>query len=313
MEQLVEAGDRPFNILSLDGGGSKGVYSLGVLREVETIISSSIHEKFDLIYGTSTGAIIAALLALGRSVDSISELYFRIIPDVMGRNSRASRTRALERHAAEVFGEARFDAFLTNIGIVATHRDYKRPMIFKSSVQQAHGRRGTFQPGFGCTVAEAVVASCAAYPFFETPTISTKNQGNPQLLDGGFVANNPALFAVADATRAFGLSHEQLRVLSIGVGSYPDERPRWLVRLLRKLWPLGLLETTLSSNTNTLDQLRTLLFPEIRTVRVDDSFTDGQYSTSLLESNVEKLRKIRDLGRESFARNESGIRALLNS
>lgn len=313
MEQLVEAKNRPFNILSLDGGGSKGVYSLGVLREVEAVVPASMHEKFDLIYGTSTGAIIAALLALGRPVESISDLYFRIIPDVMGRSSRASRTRTLQRHAAEIFGELRFDAFLTNVGIVATHRDYRRPMIFKSSVEQAHGRRSTFRPGFGCTVAEAVVASCAAFPFFEALTLATENQGNPQLLDGGFVANNPALFAVADATRAFGHSFEQLRVLSIGVGSYPDDRPRWLIRLLRRLWPLGMLETTLSSNTNTLDELRTLLFPEIRTVRVDDSFTDDQYSTSLLESNVKKLRRIQDLGRESFARNEGAIRELLRT
>ena len=47
-------------ILSLDGGGAKGFYTLGVLREIEGMIKCPLHERFDLIFGTSTGAIIAA-------------------------------------------------------------------------------------------------------------------------------------------------------------------------------------------------------------------------------------------------------------
>jgi patatin-like phospholipase/acyl hydrolase len=57
--------DRICRILSLDGGGAKGFYTLGVLKEVEAKLGRKICEGFDLIFGTSTGAIIAALLALG--------------------------------------------------------------------------------------------------------------------------------------------------------------------------------------------------------------------------------------------------------
>jgi patatin-like phospholipase/acyl hydrolase len=42
-------------ILSLDGGGAKGFYTLGVLREIEGMLGSRLHERFDLIFGTSTG------------------------------------------------------------------------------------------------------------------------------------------------------------------------------------------------------------------------------------------------------------------
>ncbi|MFT7577908.1 MAG: patatin-like phospholipase/acyl hydrolase [Alphaproteobacteria bacterium] len=59
---------KPCRILCLDGGGAKGFYTLGVLREIEGMVNCPLHEKFDLIFGTSTGAIIAALLALGKSV-----------------------------------------------------------------------------------------------------------------------------------------------------------------------------------------------------------------------------------------------------
>ena len=44
-------------ILTLDGGGSKGFYTLGVLHELEAMLGSRLHERFDLIYGTSTGSI----------------------------------------------------------------------------------------------------------------------------------------------------------------------------------------------------------------------------------------------------------------
>ena len=57
--------NRPFRVLSLDGGGSKGVYTLGVLKEVEAIVKAPLCNVFDLVFGTSTGSIIAALIALG--------------------------------------------------------------------------------------------------------------------------------------------------------------------------------------------------------------------------------------------------------
>jgi patatin-like phospholipase/acyl hydrolase len=54
--------DAPFRVLSLDGGGAKGFYTLGVLAEIEAMLGKPLHSCFDLIFGTSTGAIIAALL-----------------------------------------------------------------------------------------------------------------------------------------------------------------------------------------------------------------------------------------------------------
>ena len=79
--------DDIFRILSLDGGGAKGFYTLGVLLQVEGMIKRPLYECFDLIFGTSTGAIIAALLALGKSVKEISELYETYVPTVMQAKS----------------------------------------------------------------------------------------------------------------------------------------------------------------------------------------------------------------------------------
>ncbi len=302
-----------FKILSLDGGGSKGVYSLGILRELESIVGSPLSESFDLVYGTSTGAIIAAFLSLGKPVDEITEKYFSIVPEVMGKTTKRLRSQALAEYAAKEFGNKKFEAFKTNIGIVATHQAYQRPMIFKLSNEQAHGRENTFLPGFGCTIADAVIASCAAMPFFDSKRVETENQGNPTLLDGGFVANNPTLFAIIDAIKAFQLSEEEIRVLSIGVGNYPVPNPRFLEKMFRQTWPLQLLETSFEANTNTIEQIRSLVYSKIPTVRVDETYSDYQYATSLLESDVKKLEKLLDLGRESFARFEGEIRSLFSA
>jgi patatin-like phospholipase/acyl hydrolase len=60
-------------VLSLDGGGAKGFYTLGVLKEIEAMVGRPLCEVFALVYGTSTGAIIAALIALGKSVEEIHD------------------------------------------------------------------------------------------------------------------------------------------------------------------------------------------------------------------------------------------------
>jgi patatin-like phospholipase/acyl hydrolase len=196
-------------ILSLDGGGAKGFYTLGVLREIEGMIGCRLHERFDLIFGASTGAIIAALLALGRSVDEIHKLYKDYVPTVMERKKPAKKSEALRVLAADVFKETKFDAVKTGVGIVATKWVIERPMIFKGSIAQAHGRTGTFTPGFGVTISDAVQASCSAYPFFDRKTVTTAAGDRVELVDGGYCANNPTLYAIADALIALKVSRDQ--------------------------------------------------------------------------------------------------------
>src|SRR6266851_6335470 len=98
------ATEKPFRVLSLDGGGAKGVYTLGVLKEVEAMANAPLCEVFDLIFGTSTGSIIAALIALGYRIAEIETLYFTIIPNIMQHRFRAARTRALKAEAKKLFG-----------------------------------------------------------------------------------------------------------------------------------------------------------------------------------------------------------------
>jgi patatin-like phospholipase/acyl hydrolase len=310
MEQHVAVQHQGFRVLSLDGGGSKGVYTLGVLREVEALAGGRLCDHFDLIFGTSTGAIIAALLALGYSVDDVRKHYFDLIPKVMKHRTKRRRTAALEVCIRDIIPKARFEDMKTDVGIVVTNYETEKPMVFKSSLRQAHGRKATFQPGFGVTVADALLASAAAFPFFERRTVETTNQGHPEVMDGGFVANNPTLFAIADAVNAFGIPRDQIKVLSIGVGGYKEPKPSPFHRVLFKLWPFYMIKKMLGANTNTIETLRLILFKDIACIRINEAFPSEDYETDLLESDPKKLLKLHTLGRESFAKQEAELRAM---
>jgi patatin-like phospholipase/acyl hydrolase len=85
----------PYRVLSLDGGGAKGFYTLGVLKEIEGMVGVPLCERFDLVFGTSTGAIIAALIALGYRVDAIHDLYKKHVPRIMEKKKTHTRSQAL--------------------------------------------------------------------------------------------------------------------------------------------------------------------------------------------------------------------------
>ena len=296
-------------VLTLDGGGAKGFYTLGVLKEIEAMVGCPLHQNFDLVFGTSTGAIIASLIALGHRVDSILELYRKHVPTVMSERTAAARSRALQNLATEVFGDAAFTDVKTGIGIVTAKWLTERPMIFKDSVAQAHGRVGTFVPGFGVSVADAVRASCSAYPFFERTVVRTSMGEDIELVDGGYCANNPTLYAIADAVHALRRERNDIRLVSVGVGTYPDPKPGLLMWFAKKyLVSVQLLQKTLEINTQSMDQLRQILFHDVPTIRISDSYVTPEMATDLLEHDLKKLGVLFQRGRESFASREKQLR-----
>lgn len=299
-------------ILSLDGGGAKGFYTLGVLKEIEGMMNCPLYKRFDLVFGTSTGAIIAALIALGYEIDEIHTLYKEYVPRIMRVRSPEGKSKALEELAITVFRDKKFDVVKTGVGIVTTKWVIEKPMIFKGNVAQAHGRVGTFAPGFGCTISDAVQASCSAFPFFDRKMVTTVAGDRIELIDGGYCANNPTLYAIADATIAMKMAHADLRVVSVGVGVYPEPPASFKMWLAKKfLLSVRLLQKTLEINTQSMDQLRVILFKDIPTIRISDTFEKPDMATDLFEHNLDKLNILRQRGSESFASREAQLREFL--
>ena len=305
-------GNDKFRVLVLDGGGSKGVYTIGVLKELELKLGGLLYEHFDLIYGTSTGSIIASLIALAQPLKNIEELYRKLIPKIMSGSGKKEKNRLLKSVADEVFGAKKFDSFKIDVGIVSLNYDEQRPLIFKSNYNQAHGMKHSFVPGFGCTISDAIQCSCSAYPVFDIKRITTKNQGEINVVDGGFIANNSTLFALIDATKAFNKKETDINLLSIGVGKFVEKPINWKLRILRKINFIKFIDRILNSNTTTNVLLSSLLFPNLKILRISETFNQPEYGTNMIEMDIQKLNKLTQLGIDSFAKFEKDIDAFFN-
>lgn len=299
------------NILVLDGGGSKGVYSLGVLKELELRLGNPLYMHFGLIYGTSTGSIIASLIALGYSIIEIEKLYLSLIPKIMKCKTQSGKSRAMAVEAQKVFGAKKFDAFKTDIGIVALNFDSQMPLIFKTNIKQAHGMKQSFKPGFDCTIETAVRCSSAAYPFFNTMKITTENHGEIEVVDGGFIANNSTLYSMVDAYKSLGYEEKNIHLLNIGVGQYIENTSGIISKLLKKIKIFNFFERVLNANTNSNTLVAKLLFPNLNILRISESFPEPKHGTNMFEFDLKKLNKMIQLGRSSYAKHEKEILKLL--
>jgi len=290
-------------VLSLDGGGTKGYQTLGVLKEMETALGAPLGQNFRLIYGTSTGACTAAFLGLGAEVDEIVAFYRRHIPAVLRETMPHAKAAALKAFCRKAFGKKDFSAFGTGIGIVATDWRRERPLILKT---------GSALPGEGCTIARAVRASCSAYPLFSACRIRLPSLGSLELADGSYCANNPVVFAIAEADEALRQPRSSRRVISIGAGTYSIPAYQGMSRLIHLFKGVGLLQKTLGINTETAEQLRRASFPDVAVTRIDDYFGGHGLAVDFTEADELKLAQLYQCGRRSFFRHENDLRSMLD-
>lgn len=250
-EHLASDG-RPKRILALDGGGLRGILTLGILARIEQLLAERhgagaafrLAHYFDLIGGTSTGAIIAAALAKGMSVAEILTEYRQLGEQVFERTFfRRGVLRAkydAERLSAElrrVYGaDTRFGdpALLTGLLVVTKRLDTGSPWPLVNNPRgryflgNAQGRIGNGDYALW----QVVRASTAAPMYFdpETLTIAEAPGRTPvtgRFVDGGVSPfNNPALQALMVATLdgyriGWPTGAERLLLVSVGTGS-PD-------------------------------------------------------------------------------------------
>lgn len=201
-------------ILSIDGGGMKGLFSATLLAEVEKNAGIRICEYFDLIAGTSTGAIIAAALALGMPAKKIQQLYLEkakvIFPPQRWRFLRQIfggkyNEKALKKVLVEEFGEKKIGDCVTRLLIPAFNITTYHPQVFKTS--HATDLRYDYKKA----VWDVLMATTAAPTYF----VPHKTEWGAYI-DGGIGANNPSALAVVEGISKLGWEKEEIRLLSIG-------------------------------------------------------------------------------------------------
>ena len=213
-----------FRILSLDGGGMRGIVPAHILKIVEQTLGGPLWQQFDLVAGTSTGAIIAGAIAKKLSAETIASIYENqglaifpyqryLSPQRLGliiqhgfsapKFSNRGLKRVIEQHLGTLtLGEITPNS-PEGLHLLLTSYDTIRrtPIIFKSWSHHKWYRN--------LPVSEACISSASAPTFFPAHRIDPRvySQENTEegeaysLVDGGICANNPTSCAVVAALR----------------------------------------------------------------------------------------------------------------
>ena len=221
-EPLPWSDDATFKILSIDGGGIKGIFPAAILAYLEenSLDGQSIGDYFDLIAGTSTGGIIALGLGAGLAAHSLLDLYVNEGHRVFPPEQRASGQRLLSRLSRNRYDRAALDELLWQALGTTTLRESRCRLLIPAT-EAKHGDPVVYKtphhPGYfldGDKPMAKVAAATSAAPTYLKPVI----QDGYILLDGGIWANNPTMMALVEALTCFTVQREQIAILSIGCG-----------------------------------------------------------------------------------------------
>lgn len=227
----------PFYILSVDGGGFRGLFAAHLLKKMEEDFQIDWQHKFDLLAGTSTGSILTAALAVGVSAAEITELY-KTHGSAIFRPRVRSRFDILKIATSRYSGKSLKD-LLDEMFQDKTLGDISVPLILPSvdiGNGCVHILKSSYHNDFvrdkDVRISDAVLASCAAPTYFDPHIVNDTYQ----LADGGLWANNPSLLAAIDAHYRLNVPFEDIRVLSVGTGKsttfYPRSHGNWKDRLI---------------------------------------------------------------------------------
>jgi len=280
-------------ILSLDGGGIKGVFPASFLATVEDAIGDRVAHYFDLIAGTSTGGIIALGLGLGFPAAEIVALYEGLGPAVFQPDGRARLLRGmvasrydqapLREALVGQFGDRRLGESAVRLVIPSLNLETGEVHVYKT----AHHPR--FERDYRERSVDVALATSAAPTYFP---VQEGAKGIP-LVDGGVWANNPVGMAVVEAVGVLGWSPESLRVLSPGctteaprgatAGRFPHGYAYWLPRIV---------ELFMSAQSSASSGTAALLAGHENVLRISPVVAPGRFGMD----RIEGIRSLKGLG-----------------
>ncbi|KFY46366.1 hypothetical protein V495_02529 [Pseudogymnoascus sp. VKM F-4514 (FW-929)] len=230
--------NRPLRLLSLDGGGIRGISELVILEEIMHRVSQELNvpaplpaDYFDMIGGTSTGGLIALLLGrLRLSVSEAINTYRALAKQVFSEKNSTGKDGTfkasnLERAIKETI-ELKLGEGHADDKMIMTDNMSENCKTFVCAVTAMHinGQPTLFRtwlakknPEYNCTIWEAARATSAAPTFFERIYIGDEGM-EEEFIDGGLGCNNPVRYLVKEAANEFGPNRKVSCIVSIGTG-----------------------------------------------------------------------------------------------
>jgi len=304
--------NKTFKILSIDGGGIKGLYSATILKEFEEKFNCQISDYFDMICGTSTGGLIALALALKIPAKEICDFYElegpKIFPNSTSINffgKKISRRfmqqlvkggkysdKPLRNALTNIFKESKIGDSNNLLCIPSYTITEARPFIFKYD-------HTILDRDNGALMVDVALATSAAPTYFPMAEIPFYN--NKQFIDGGVWANNPTLVGLLEALTYFvgkEKEYDKLKILSISSLSITGGQPTGLKRERSFLnWGNDLFETSFTGQSLFSDffmsKIKTISDIDIDYERIP-SVTVARDQESLIQLDV-ATRKALDL------------------
>lgn len=217
---------KPFRILSVDGGGIKGIFPASILASVESklLAGRPVSDYFDLACGTSTGGIIVLGLGKGIGASRLLKLYAEkggsIFPPKTGLEKIGQEIGALTSYQYErdvlrleletVFQSTVLHQSKLRLCVPAFEGHYGEIYVFKTP----HHR--DYKKDYSDSLVKVALSTSAAPTYF-----SAYDSDGYRYLDGGVWANNPAMIAVVEALSCFDIHPTDIRLLSLGCGADP--------------------------------------------------------------------------------------------
>ena len=254
---------KTYRILSLDGGGIRGLIAAIWLDRLEKMLERPLWRHFDLVAGTSTGSILACAVAAGIDARRIVDLYSSEGRTVFSSPRRLVRFfrgpkydgRGLLSALEGVFDQTCFGDLKIKPTLVTTYDTFTgKPVIFKND-----------RPRHAKLLVRDVCRASSAAPTYFPPHLLRVAGAKVPLIDGGVVANNPTACAIAEAVRTGrrdgdeeGNGHclKNLIVASFGTGDVlrrisGREAARWgAVR-----WAVPIIDVLFGGSTDAVDYI----------------------------------------------------------
>ncbi|MCA6968411.1 cGAMP-activated phospholipase CapV [Pectobacterium carotovorum] len=322
---MLDSTDSSIRILSLNGGGARGLFTINVLAEIERIIASKTNEKevkagdyFDLITGTSIGGILALGLAAGKSARELEKVFFEAAPAIFPQRpswfnllktifSPIYNSAPLQEAVEKMIGnETTFDELTRRVLIPAVNLSTGKPQFFKTPHNPDFSRDGRLK------LIDAAMATSAAPTYFAPHYCDDLKA---YFADGGLIANNPSYIGLLEVFRDMksdfpSATHQNVHILNIGtLGEEYTVSPKALGKKWWNgyfgLWGGG---KRLVLSTMTANQIlhRNMLLRDLRVNAVTDNYiylddiipNEAANDITLDNSSQSSLRNLASRGKQ---------------